>query len=143
MTRALVRLWKLLGRSHPFAARRSENGKFLHHELSCPEGADHLCAGGAIPPLAHFLTGVAAPALDVSVARKNGAVDLPQLRFVEKRLGRAVDVAAVIEHETGFVRVTKKFEARDFQLMTVFTFVQVIDHVIAVLKPNEVEIKFV
>src|SRR5207302_2477131 len=103
MTRALVRLWKLLGRSHPFAARRSENGKFLHHELSFPEGADHFCAGGAIPPLTHLFAGVAAPALDVSVAREDRAVDLSELGFVKERFRRAVDVAAVIEHETGFV----------------------------------------
>src|SRR5437899_2865283 len=143
MTRALVRLWKLLGRSHPFAARRSENGKFLHHELSFPEGADHFCARGAVPPLAHFLAGVAAPALDVSVAREDRAPNLTQLGFVEERFRRAVYVAAVIEHEAGFVRVTKKFKPRHLLTFAVTSGVQIIDNVVAVLKPNEVQIKLV
>src|SRR5262249_48695351 len=114
-----------------------------HHELSLPEGADHFCPGGAIPPLAHLFAGVAAPALDVSVARKTVAVDLPQLRFVQERFRRAVDVAAVIEHETGPIGVTEIFEACDFEATTVLSSVQIIDHVIAVPEPNEVEIKFV
>src|SRR5207237_496813 len=143
MTRALVRLWKLLGRSHPFAARRSENGKFLHHELSFPEGADHFCDGGAIPPLAHFLAGVAAPALDVSVAREDRAPNLTQLGFVQERFRRAVYVAAVIEHKAGFVRVTKKFKPRHLLTFAVTSGVQIIDNVVAVLKPNEIQIKLV
>src|SRR5438094_5262127 len=114
MTRALVRLWKLLGRSHPFAARRSENGKFLHHELSFPEGADHFCAGGAVPPLAHFLAGVAAPALDVSVAREDVAVNLAPLGFVKEGFRRAVYVAVVVEHVPGLVVVSKKFNPSHF-----------------------------
>src|SRR5947207_2296221 len=84
----------------------------------------------------HFFAGVAAPAVDVSVAREDRAPKLTQLGFVQERFRRAVYVAAVIEHKAGFVRVTKKFKPRHLLTFAVTSGVQIIDNVVAVLKPN-------
>src|SRR5260370_37024567 len=90
---------EFLRRRHPFAAGRSEDRQFFHHELRFAEGADHLGAGCVIPPCAHLLAGMATPALDVGVARENPAIDLAQLRLVQERFGGAVHVASLVEDE--------------------------------------------
>ena len=58
------------------------------------------------------LAGVAAPALDVSATRENAPIDFGQVVFVQPRFTRAVDVVAVIEHETRPVRMPEIFEIR-------------------------------
>ena len=52
------------------------------------------------------------PTADLGVLRKDVAIDPDELALVQERLRRAVDVAAVVEHETGFVRVPEIFEER-------------------------------
>ena len=48
-----------------------------------------------------FLAGVAAPALDVSATSENPPIDFGQIVFVQPGFTGALDIVAVIEHETG------------------------------------------
>jgi len=57
---------------------------------------------------------VAAPAFDVGVAVENAAIDFGQLAIVQPRFTSAVDIVAVIEHETGPIRVPEIFKPNDF-----------------------------
>src|SRR4029077_4332656 len=101
----------------------------------------HVRAGGAVPFLRHLFAGVAAPTLDVSATGKNAAADLWQTGGVEPRFTCAVDVVAVIEHETGAVGMPEIFETSYLQAFAVLAVVQVVDHVAPVLKINQVEMK--
>lgn len=87
----------------PLAILRSEDGQFVIHKLRFANRANHVCPGRAPPFLRHLLAGVTAPALDVSTAGENPAMDLAEIVFVQPRLRGAVEVAAVIKHETGSV----------------------------------------
>src|SRR6266496_945069 len=85
---------------------------------------------------------MAAPALDIGAPREITPIDLGQLVLVQPRFTGAVDVVAVIEHETGPVRMSKIFKVGDFYLIARLAVVQIIDHLGARVKPNEIEIKF-
>src|ERR687889_549861 len=84
-----------------------------------------------------------APALDVSASRKGTAIDLFQIVFVQPRFARAVDVVAVIEHETRPVRVPEKFEIHNLYLISRLPVVQIVDDLLARAEPNQIDIKFV
>ena len=99
---------------HPPAVVRNEDRQFFHHELRLPDGSDHACPSGGVPFLGHFLAGVAAPALNVGVAGENPAIDFGQVVIVQPGFTRALDVVAVIEHETGAVRVPEIFKPVTF-----------------------------
>src|SRR6202040_567370 len=126
---------------HPLITLGNKDGQFFHHVLGFADRTDHVRAGGAVPLLRHLLAGVAAPTLDVSATRKNAATDLCQLGVVQPRFTGAVDVVAVIEHETGPVGMPEIFEAGYLQAFAVLAVVQVVDHVAPVLKINQVEMK--
>ena len=64
---------------------------------------DHALARRFPPEGTHAFTGVAAPALDEGMGGKNPAVDLLKLGFMQACLGTAVDLVAIVEHETGTV----------------------------------------
>ena len=85
---------------HPLAALGNEDWQFFHHELSFSERADHVRAGGAVPFLGHALAGMTTPTLDIGATREIPPVNLGQLALVQPRFAGAIDVAAVVEHET-------------------------------------------
>ena len=70
-------------------------------------------------------------------------MDLGELVLVQERFGRAIDHTAVVEHETGAVRVPEELEVGDLNLAPRLPVVQVIDDVVAVFEPDEVEMKLV
>lgn len=67
----------------PPAAFRNEDRQFVHHELCFAKGANHVRAGRGVPFPRHFFTGVAAPALDVSVTGENTPIDFGQITIVQ------------------------------------------------------------
>ena len=85
---------------NPLVALRNEDGQLLHHVLSLSDRANHVHTRSGVPFLRHFLTGMTAPALCVGVASKNAPIDFSKLAIMQPRLTSAVDVVAVIEHET-------------------------------------------
>src|SRR5206468_11442331 len=85
---------------NPLAAFGNEDRQFFHHELGFAKRANHVCASGRAPFLRHLLAGVAAPALDVSVACKNTTIDFCRVVFVQPGFTSAIDVVAVVKHET-------------------------------------------
>ena len=99
---------------HPPAVVGSEDRQFFHHELGLADGANHACPGRRVPLLGHFLAGVAAPALDVSATSEDATIDFGQVVIVQPRFTSALDVVAVIEHETGAIRVPEIFKPSDF-----------------------------
>ena len=127
----------------PPAVLRNEDRQFFHHELGLADGANHMCPGRGVPFLGHALAGVAAPALDVSAACEGTATDFGQLVFVQPGFTRAVDVVAVIEHETRAIRVPEKFETHDLHLISRLAVVQIVNDLLARAKPNEIDIKLV
>ena len=92
---------------HPLAAVGNEDREFFHHELGFAERADHVRARGRMPFLRHLFASVATPAFDEGISRKNATFDLRQLAVVQPGFACAIDIIAVIEHETGPVRVPK------------------------------------
>src|SRR6266516_5773513 len=88
---------------HPLAALGNEDWQFLHHELSFADCANHMGTGGTVRFLGHALTGMTTPTLDIGATREIPPVNLGQLAFVQPRFAGAIDVAAVIEHETSSV----------------------------------------
>ena len=112
---------------NPLAVLRSEDRQFFHHELGLTDGANHVGAGRCVPFLGHALAGVAAPALDVGVARESAPIDFGQVVFVQPGFTRAIDVVAVIEHETSAVRMPEIFEIRDLHLVSRLPVVQIVD----------------
>src|SRR5206468_1766329 len=78
----------------------NEDWQFFHHELSLSDCANHVHTRGGVPFLRHFLTGMAAPALRVGVASKNAPIDFRKLAIMQPRFTSAINVVAVIEHET-------------------------------------------
>src|SRR5205814_10437027 len=128
---------------NPPAVFGNKDRQFFHHELRLPEGADHVGASRGVPLLRHALARVAAPALNVSAACEGTATDLFQIVFMQPGLTSAIDVVAVIEHETSTVRMTEVFEIRDLQLVSWLSVVQIIDDLLARAKPIEIDIKFV
>ena len=97
---------------HPPAVLRNEDRQFFHHELGLADGANHACPSSRVPLPGHFLAGVAAPALDVGAASENPPIDFGQVVFVQPGFTGALDIVAVIEHETGPVRVPEIFETQ-------------------------------
>ena len=67
----------------------------------------------AFPDLTHAFSGVAAPALAVSVFGKDRTLDLGEIIFVKPDRGGTDDVVAVIEHEAVLVRVAEEIECLD------------------------------
>jgi hypothetical protein len=128
---------------HPSAVLRSEDRQFFHHELSLTDGADHVGAGRCVPFLGHALAGVAAPTLYVSATREGTTIDLFQVVFVQPGFTRAIDVVAVIEHETRAVRMPEKFETRDLHLVSRLPVVQIVNYLLARAEPNEIDIELV
>ena len=108
---------------NPLAAFGNKDWQFFHHELGFADGANHAGACGRVPFFRHFFAGVAAPAFDVRVARENSPIDFGKLAVVQPRFTSAVDVVAVIEHETGAVRVPEKFKATNLYLIARLTLV--------------------
>src|SRR4030095_12394489 len=103
---------------NPLVRRRNEHRQFFHHVLRLSDGADHTDACGGVPFFRHFSPGMAAPALGVGAAGENVTVDLRQLAIMQPRLAGALDVIAVIEHETRPVRVSEIFKANDLHLIS-------------------------
>ncbi len=99
---------------HPPAIIRSEDRQFFHHELGFADGANHACPSSRVPLPGHFLAGVAAPALDVSATSEDATIDFGQVVIVQPGFTSALDVIAVIEHETGAIRVPEIFKPSDF-----------------------------
>src|SRR4029077_15770497 len=122
----------------PLPGFGSEDRQLFHHELRFPDCADHVRAGGAIPVLRHALAGMAAPALYVSAVRKIAPAYPAQLVLVQPRFARAVDHVAVVEHETGAIRVPEIFKAGNLHLVSWLALVQVVDHVRPGIKPNKI-----
>ena len=94
----------------------------------------------------HFfdmLAGMAAPALDVSAARERTSIDLFQIVFVQPGFTRAIDVVAVIEHETRPVRMPEKFEIHDLHLISRLPVVQIVNDLLARAEPNQIDIELV
>src|SRR6266699_4699471 len=127
---------------NPLAVFGNENRQFFHHELGFPKRADHVRASRAIPFLRHALAGMAAPTFAVGITREIAPPDLAQLVLVQPRFTCAVDVIAIIEHETGPIRVSEIFKIGNFHLISRLAAVLVIDYIRARAKPNETEIKF-
>src|SRR5204863_2281581 len=108
---------------NPLDAFGNKDWQFYHHELGFANGANHARAGRGIPFFRHLFAGVAAPAFDVRVARESPPINFRQLAIVQPRFTSAVDVVAVIEHETGAVRVPEIFKATDLYLIARLTLV--------------------
>src|ERR1051325_7275645 len=89
---------------NPSSPFRNEDRQFFHHELGLAKGPNHMRSSRGVPFFRHALAGVAAPALGVSATGEGMAIDLLQIILVQPRFTRAVDVVAVIEHETRAVR---------------------------------------
>src|SRR5215217_2951073 len=128
---------------YPPAIVRTKDREFFHHELGFADGANHVRPGRCVPFLGHALAGVAAPALDVRATREGTATNLFQIILVQPRFTRAVDVVAVVEHETGPVRMPEVFEVHNLHLVSWLPVVDIIDDLLARTEPNEVDIKFV
>ena len=92
---------------NPLAAIGNEDRQLFHHELCFANGADHMRAGSGIPFFRHLFAGVTAPALDVSAARENTAIEFDQVAVVQPRFTSTIDVVAVIEHETRAIGMTE------------------------------------
>src|SRR2546421_730320 len=71
------------------------------------------------------------------------AIDLFQIVFMQPGFTSAIDVIAVIEHETRAVRMPEIFEIHDFHLISRLPFVQIVDDLVARAKPDEIYIEFV
>src|SRR6266568_5374749 len=126
---------------NPLAVFGNENRQFFHHELGFPKRADHVRASRAIPFLRHALAGMAAPTFDVGITREIAPPDLAQLVLVQPRFTCAVDVIAIIEHETGPIRVSEIFKIGNLYLVSRLAMIQIIDHLRARVKPDEVKIE--
>ena len=101
-----------------------------------------MCAGRAIPLLGHALAGMAAPTPDVGPVRESAPIEFAQLILVQPRFRCAVEHVAVIEHETGPIRVSEIFKAGNLHPIPRLAVVQIINHLRASMKPNEIEIEF-
>ena len=99
---------------HPPAIIRSEDRQFFHHKLGLSNCSDHTDPCGGVPFFRHFLAGVAAPALNVRMAVEDPPIDFGQVVIVQPGFTSAFDVVAVIEHETGAIRVPEIFKPSDF-----------------------------
>ena len=123
----------------PTAAGKGRQPFVAIHDrvVGLADGADHGDAGGAFPFLRHALAGVAAPAFDQSLRGEDAAVDAAEFVFVQPRLRGAVDLVAVIEHESRFVAVQEPVEAGDFDRIAGLSGVEVVDHGIRRAEPNE------
>ena len=128
---------------NPPAILGTEDRQFFHHELGLANGANHVGAGRCVPFLGHALAGMAAPALDVSAAREGTAIDLFQIVFVQPGFTRAIDVVAVIEHETSSVRMPEIFKIDDLHLVSRLPVVQIVNYLLARAEPNEIDIELV
>src|SRR5260370_24057181 len=95
-----LRHWSFVILIHPLAAFGNEDRQFFHHELGFAKCADHMRAGRYVPFPRHLLAGVAAPALHVSAACENTAIDFCRVVFVQPGFTSAVNVVAVVKHET-------------------------------------------
>ena len=98
---------------HPFSTFGSENGQFVVHELRFADCAPHPDAGRVVPIFAHLFPGMTTPAFNERSPGEGAAVDLLQIVLVHPGFGGAVDHVAIIEHETGFVRMPEVFETGD------------------------------
>lgn len=127
----------------PAVGLRNQHRQFFHHILRLADGADHARAGGEVPFLRHRFAGVAAPAFDVSALRENAAPDFHELVLVQPRFARAVDVIAVIEHKTRFVRMPEILEVGDLHLVAPGAGVEVIDDFATFVEPDEVDVELV
>src|SRR5580765_5829479 len=85
----------------PPVGLRNEDGQLFHHVLSLSDRADHARAGRSVPFFRHALARMTAPALDESATREIAPTDLGQLVLVQPRFTSAIDVIAIIKHETG------------------------------------------
>ena len=101
----------------PLPARRGDDRQFIRHVLRFADDSPHAQTGRIAPFLRHHFAGVTAPAPHRRVAGKDAAIDLRELTLMQERFRRAVDVAAVVEHETGFVRVSEIFQKGDLHLI--------------------------
>src|SRR5580704_3459177 len=108
---------------YPLVALRNKDGQLLHHVLSLSNGANHVDARCDVPFLRHFLTGMAAPTLRVGAASKNAPIDFRKLAIMQPRFTSAINVVAVIEHETRPVGVAEIFKADDLHLISRFAVV--------------------
>src|SRR5437762_6585931 len=102
----------------PLVALRNEDGQLFHHVLSLSDCADHAHTRSGEPFLRHFLTGMTAPALRVGMASKNVPIDFRKLAIMQPRFTSAINVVAVIEHETCPVGVAEIFKADDLHLVS-------------------------
>src|SRR6266699_1036266 len=85
----------------PLVGLLNEDGQLFHHVLSLSDRADHAHARGRTPFLRHALASMATPTLGVGATRKIAPINFTQLVFVQPRFTGAINVVAVIEHETG------------------------------------------
>ena len=129
--------------NHPSAALRDENRQFFHHELSLTECANHARAGSGIPLFRHLFARMTTPALAISMLRECVAIDFRQIAVVQPGFTGAIDVVAVIEHETSAVRVAEIFEIHDLHPVSRLAIINVIDDLLARAKPDQIDIKFV
>ena len=71
------------------------------------------------------------------------AIDFRQIAVVKPGFTGAIDVVAVIEHETSAVRVAEILEIGDLHLVSRLAIINVIDDLLAWPKPDQIDIKFV
>ena len=83
-----------------------------------------------------------APALEKAPRAKSRRLILVNSSSCNHDLQALSMIIAIIEHETGPVRVPKYSKSAIFNLISRLAVVQVINHFGAGVKPNEVEIKF-
>ena len=67
-------------------------------------------------------------------------IDFGQIVFVQPRFRRAVEVVAIIEHETGLVRMPEIFEPGDLHLIARLAVVQIINDILAAAKQTRLRL---
>src|SRR4051812_33307967 len=126
---------------YPAATLAREDGQLVRHVHRFADRADHGDAGDRLPFLAHLLAGVAAPALDEGILGEDAALERLHVVLVEPALRGAVQIARVVEHPAGAVRMAEVLEVRDLHLVAVLAVVQVVDHLLGLVEEDELDVE--
>src|SRR5690606_36377917 len=106
-------------------------------------GPDHFHSENTPPFAAKGLAAVASPALAVSAAGKDLAIDPLDVALVEIAVRGPQDVVAVVEDKAVLVRVGEDLEAGDFDPAAVLSIVEVVDELVGGVEPDEAHLVLV
>ena len=109
--------------------------------IGLSHSAAHAGASGALPDRRHALASVATIAADAWLFDEYSAANTAQIPLVQVATGRAKDLIAVVEQEAELIRVPKVVERGNLHFSPAHSFVQVVDHLIGGVVPDEANVQ--